>query len=436
MRARAELFPRMSPERLAVLLGLISTLLLFWLAIWRIPSALGPTLQNYYPQYGQALREGRLWLMEAKSVKECPFDMSFFEGKCYMYFGIFPAVIHALLPSVSERIVAILFGALGLFFLAKILWSIAERLSPRPIDPRDSLPLVLAALLTSHMGTTALIGRVYEEAMTVSCGLGFASIYCLLPLLCRDRPISPRQAALGGTLLGLAGLSRASWFMNAAALAAFVAYESAREKAWLSKRNVALFAPIAIAGLVQAGIDWARFHNPLEIGFRYSTMLLVLGPGDSEHGVMSLWNLPENIATYFFIGCFTFSRFHTWIQSALNPFLILSEFPIALFICMPILWLTFSPRTWAGRPTGRVLTGPVVVLLPMAIPPLLQWSQVNRYQTEIWAFVLCSAVPLLMVRAGQASRREKYAYWGSLVFGALMIGINSERLFQLLRNAL
>ena len=53
-----------------------------------LPSGLGPTPHNWFADYAEALSQGRLYLREGSQWRDCKWDESFFEGKCYLYFGL------------------------------------------------------------------------------------------------------------------------------------------------------------------------------------------------------------------------------------------------------------------------------------------------------------------------------------------------------------
>lgn len=410
-------------------LALASFALMALVAAWKIPHGLGASGTDFYSLYAASLREGRLWLTEAKGVDDCPYDMSWYGGKCYMYWGIFPALVHLALPAISGRLVAIFAAAVAIFFLVRLIVEAVRKVGGEAATQSPSLvPLVLASLVATALLTDGVLGRVYEEAVVVGLATGLAGIASLLPCLAGvSIPTGPLVA--GSACLAMAALTRTSWIFAIAAVVVFLFYRWVREGRPTERlRQLAVLVAITgAAGCFQAWLNWARFGNPLEFGIRFSSTLYGASP---SHGNFSPWYIPRNLAVYFFVGFFTISRYHSAVLNLFSDATTYREFPIALFPLMPSLLIVaaFVPRL--RRLDLAPLAGPVVALSGLAAPVLMMYSQVYRYGVEAWVAALVALVPLLL--AAEARERKSYAayHWASLLLTVAFTFVNSQRLAQ------
>jgi hypothetical protein len=178
-----------------------------------LPSRLGPTPHNWFAEYAQALTEGKLYLGEATQWRGCKWDQSFFEGKCYLYFGIVPALFHLAFPFITNRFFSILMTTIFVFFFSKTILKLSK------LKPKDSIDwlltsfLLLTAVFATSFVSLALSSRVYDETICFSHAFGMAGIYFALPLLRLDEENLSLRGIICSTLMFiLASLTRFTWF--------------------------------------------------------------------------------------------------------------------------------------------------------------------------------------------------------------------------------
>ena len=114
-----------------------------------------------------------------------------------MYWGIIPAFFHAFIPALSDRVATLIASTVALFFLLKIISHLA--------DGKRSLPIYIMLTIGIGFPSLVLVSRVYEEAIAFALAFGFiGTFYCLKQ--------TKRSLSTGLIFLGLAGLTRTTWF--------------------------------------------------------------------------------------------------------------------------------------------------------------------------------------------------------------------------------
>jgi hypothetical protein len=281
------------------------------------------------------------------------------------------------------------------------------------------LPLSLFVTFGTGLSTTALCGWIYGESICVSFALGIAGVSLLLPLFF-DKKIDSQKIWFAGLLLALAGLTRVSWFLVfGSAITVFV----------LKKKKV--FAPlitcILVTAAVQAILNVMRFNNPFEFGLRFSTGVLDARAAGPEH-LFSIGHLLANVMTYFFSGLpphihqedgratLMFNAFTRFFHSD-----IYAEFPCALFLVMPSLFLGIPALMRIPRKSLKKVTLFASIFIPAGLLILFH-TQVWRYQIEVWLFPLCLLVPALQ---SGPSQRKAVLHWISLLMCLGLTSLNT-----------
>lgn len=229
-------------------------------------------------------------------------DSVFFEGKNYLYFGPFPAAIHAILVVVNGKI----FYGSELTFLASVVnlvvfWLILVKLS-KIYFKKVNLFLAIPIFISYASGPLLFnIGRgfIYEEAIAISSTLVLMAFLFLLHFL-TDPNSNKKFIILSSTFFGLAFLTRINVIMYFPLLFLLL-FLGLKQRKIIPKHIIVFLIPLSLLLFVQMSYNFARFHNPLETGVRYQ----VFGTDYEtkrvkEFPFLSLNYIEPNIQNYFF----------------------------------------------------------------------------------------------------------------------------------------
>ncbi len=325
------------------------------------------------------------------------FDMSYYKGKLYLYFGVTPALVlfwpyvaltgHYLL----HKDAVVIFYALGFLVAAGLLREVWRR-----YFPEVSVWVAAVGMLTLGLavGTLEVLSRcdVYEVAM--SCGFAFtmlalAAIWCALH--------EPKRRVLwllmASLAYGLAIGSRPSLLFGVIILLIPVvqAWRAATELD--SRRRVGLLLVAAVGPVVLIGLglmlyNALRFDSPFEFGWHYQ---LATGYRPNTAQQFSLHYLWFNFRFYFlepmrwsghfpFLQAVPLSPLPSGYYGTWEPYGgILSNYPL--------VWLALaSPLVWRDR--------------PVEVVPVLRWFVAAVFLL----FVICALTICLFLLA--SSRYE------------------------------
>ncbi len=414
------------PRRLvvAILIYAVATGVYFALAAKQTLSVHTPF--NHFALLAEAWLQGRLDLGGAPPAYAQNNDFASFEGKWFVTFPAFPAVL--LVPlvklggsaaEVQDGQFFIWLGGIG----PAVLFLVLEKLRRMEIGRKSTEANVVLAVLFAF-GTvyffTVLQGTVWFAAHVV--GVALLALYVLFALNA-ERPL------LAGLMLGLAFATR-SPLVFAAPLFLLEAIRVSRTAAdtgsdpqangviarvrafWQSLdaraciQRLVLFAIPALAVLaVMLWHNHARFHDPFEFGYRFLT---VAWRGRMEKwGLFSYHYLPRNLAVVL--------TSLPWLVKtpAGAPFQI-SHHGLALWVTTPLyLWLL-----WPRRAT-KLHFALWISVLAVAVPTLFYqntgWMQFGyRFSNDYALLLIC-----LFAIGGY---RMRWLFWLGLIWS---IAVNS-----------
>lgn len=206
-------------------------------------------------------------------------DMSLYNGKYYLYFGVPPILLH-IIPLKwltghypTENLVVWTFVSVSQFFLGLLLLSLRRRYFPDV--PRFAFFAVLLGVGLAHPGLL-LLPVVEFYHVPIACAAAFTSLglWCLRRL----EPVPARLVAplLGASLcFGLAMASRPNTLLAAFALGLPLWWywqlrAPARPKnTTLFGLAAAAFGPVGLIGVGLLIFNFLRFDSPTEFGTRY-----------------------------------------------------------------------------------------------------------------------------------------------------------------------
>ncbi|MCL6649014.1 MAG: hypothetical protein K6U89_11835 [Chloroflexi bacterium] len=267
-------------------LVLLLALLYLWVATggrWSLewPAALGG---DRYQRLARAFLAGQLALLETPppELASLPdpyeprvwarlpvtMDVSYYQGRYYLYFGPLPALVGALLGVLTgdplpDGVLALGFGLTYLVAAGAALLVLWQRFAPT--GPTALLAACFAVLaLMSPVPTMLGWPRVYEAAI-------FGGQAALLGGLALALGAWPHPAGvrvvLAGVALGAAVASRWTLLPAVSALALGLTLLWPQQRL---RTLLALGVPLGLSVALLALYNWARFGSPLETGWQYA----------------------------------------------------------------------------------------------------------------------------------------------------------------------
>ncbi len=407
-------------------------------------SGFGSSGLPYYESYGQAIRAGHLWVGEASSVGECGWDQSFYKGKCYLYWGVLPGLLHAMLPFASDRFLTFLACILSIYFLILIINHTASfHLGCRQPDLPRAVPVFGCSILATCLPSMVLVARVYEESIVFGTLFALLGAYFLLPTffpLNPDRRYSYR-VCLGILFLVFAGLSRSSWFGTALILVLALGFQCLRLRNWELCLVTLLSLFIFIVGLfTQLLLNYLRFESYFNFGLSYQAFISELNR--NQHIPFSPLHILKNLASYSFASLPpTNSILRSWVHPEPLKFfwisdlfaskVIFREFVLGLVWSMPLVIPGFF-LLWRHRIKYRANLGLALAFSLPAVPALAVNGPIYRYQADVFIGCLLVLAPALIVFGQDNWSRVRSTYWISFVFGLLLVGYNTVWLVKVI----
>jgi hypothetical protein len=379
----------------------VTTVFVFTAIAYAFSSAPFLARQSDAPHYvylADAFAHGRFYLADEPACpEEC--DWTYYQGHWTVAFPPMPAFL--MLPFVAwagkdfnDVVFTLLLGALNVALAYDLLPSLGHSISPRfETSPRARLALTLLFGFGTVHWWVASVGQVWFTAQIV------AVTFLLLAL--RETFASGRPI-LVAAWLALSALARPPVLL---ALPVFL---------WLLSpanppRRLALGAiPLALAGAFMAWYDWARFGNPLELGYRYMQIEHLLEVTLQEHGPFSLAYLGRNLH---------YALLDVPRLSARWPFVIMDGWGLCIFISSPALLLLFA-APW--RQKTAQASGLAAGLV--AVPSLLYYN--GGYLQAGYRYAL-DFLPFLVILVALAARGRLTRLAAILVILSLLMGFLS-----------
>lgn len=376
----------------------------------------GHTPYNHFALQAEAWLEGRLDLGGPPPAYAGMNDFSRFEGRWYVPFPPFPALLlvpPVLLSGSAEatrdgRIFVLLAGiAPAVLFLAL---EKLRRLGRGGRSERQSLALSFLFAFGSVYFFSAEQGTVWYAAHVV--GAGLAALY-LLFALDAERPL------LAGLALALGVATRtpllfavplfASELWRKCLPAGFCTLDEPRKSLKLLDRRafargLALFAaPLAAVVLLTLWHNQARFGDPFEVGYRY---LEVVWRGRIEKwGLFSYHYLGRNLAVVL--------TSLPWLGDPNVPFRV-SAHGLALWVTTPAYLWVLWPKVRRAPHLALAVTA-ALVALPTLLYQNTGWVQFGYRFSNDYAVFLFALLAL-------GGRRFGVAFWS---VSALAVALNT-----------
>ena len=331
------------------------------------------------------------------------YDMSYYRGRYYMYFGPMPALIIMACRCLGANVQTDNCVSLICGFFLMVFYTLALRAGCARLFPGRSMALATLAGLSLGLlapTTCCLGGHSFYEAPTVSgpCFL------CLSLWLLWSAPTQtgPLRWALMGASQVCSLASRVALLPGLACVAALTG--------WLRGRRAWMLALSWILGLTALGwYNQARFGDPREVGFRYQ-LSQVRNDGPQ---IVSLLHVPANLYVHLLQPPQMTSHFpfvhvverplpecipHTSVYVAAQPVVGLVWSTPLIFFLPASLWALWRCR---GR---DLITGSLCLTLLSGVASLSIWNPALRYQMDFAPALLALSVVGVYQLAGRWPR--------------------------------
>ena len=299
-------------------------------------------------------------------VPPSPHDLSVVNGKYYLYWPPFPALL--LIPFValfgvgfSDIVFTLALGAVNVALVALLLRHASRRLVIKVTGVQRGLLVLCFALGTVHL-TLAPLGRVWFTAQLVGfCCLALAYLATL-------SLTGWRSFALTGLCIAAAWLTRNHLVFAGLWPGCFLLH-SHRALGWRRLLGLAMLgsAPIIVAVGLLGAYNWLRFSSPFDNGLAYHNMGPLFVGDYQRYGAFNIHYVPTNfryqyiaypfplreanlmggslflLTPVFFASFYALARGHPrWSVWTLFATILLIAAPILLL--MGTGWIQFGPR--------------------------------------------------------------------------------------------
>ncbi len=333
-------------------------------------TAFGRTPQGYYGLLAEGFRSGHLYAAiephpallalpdPYDPVANAPYrvhDMSLFQGKYYLYFGVTPVVLLFLPVRLltgfypTEPFAVAFFLTVGLGAGAALIGSVRRRWFPGA--PAWMAPLAVACLgLASPVGLLAQWAEFYQ--VPIACA--YALHLLVLAALHRTLVGGPKRTwwlAAASLLFGLSVGARPNYLPGGLmlALAAWWVWRTSappdapERRAGARRLLLAAFGPAAVVGAGLLLYNWLRFGSLTEFGVSY----MLAGSKQTNYVPFSLSNLWSNGSTYLW-GAGAWSSYFPFFAPTPGT-------TLGMLRYLPWLWMVPFAFWRPGREPGETL---------------------------------------------------------------------------------
>jgi len=303
------------------------------------------------------------YVMASRQYLPDLWDVSYYEGHFYLYWGPVPAVLLAALKlavpiHVNDGLLTLFFTA-GLSLMGILCLLAFWRRWPKPLPWWTILPPAMALSGATPVVWLLSRGAVYEVAIASGQFFFVAGLLAAVPALWGE-PLCRRRLAAASALFALAvgcRLNLAPAALLILTLSTGVTLFAKRGRpTWDVRTLLAAGLPmLASAGLL-AAYNWGRFGSWMEFGHRFQ-----LGRWDMYHQyskVFGLQNAIPNIYNYFFNGVHrlnvfpylkpAWGQYYIWLTHSYAPDGYHTEKVAGVLVVFPFVWLAgLAMAAWA-----------------------------------------------------------------------------------------
>lgn len=304
---------------------------------------------DYYNQLATSITHGRFDIVDPAST----YDLSHYQGKWYLPWGILPALLLIPVQSIMHRYVPTIYlSLLSASMNVVLIWFLLRRLE-REFFPSFTLGNRIVVMLFLAFGTThfyvGTLGSVWHVNQMVSSAISTLSIYIIL-----KKHRSPMDYLAAVILSGIQLLGRPTnvlFVLIPLTLYIFDTYhalKSGRLNNSIRESLVIFGIPLGLAMILFFSYNYVRFQNPFEYGYSFIVEAPYLSAIREKNGVFSLANASINAWHMLFEipQLFLFPRIHLAFNLIGNSIFFLSPPLLFAFLASPFTGkkkLTFDP---------------------------------------------------------------------------------------------
>ncbi|HVW19953.1 MAG TPA: tetratricopeptide repeat protein [Opitutaceae bacterium] len=349
------------------------------------------------------------------------YDLSYFRGRMYAYFGAAPALLlflpyHLLTGGyLSYKAAALAFAAAAFLAWAWLAWDVRRRCAPAMPDW-----LLAAALLAFGLAGAlpSLLARVDVWEVPVAAVSACGALALLALWQAWNRPAARvRWLALASLALGLAIGCRPTALVLCPLLAWFLGEARQAEGRW--NRRLVLAAALPLGGCLAllGAYNYGRFGSVLDTGHRYQ---LAGGQYESRLTLFRPAYVWDNLRIYFLHAAPWLPRF-PFVGEA-GPLRMSeghsdAELTFGLLLNLPLAWCALRSLPAARSASGVGFAVRAVLLAAAAETAFfLAFFEANiRYEVEfLLPLLFLSVLGLIAAEAAPGGRRRLRAPWLAL----------------------
>jgi tetratricopeptide (TPR) repeat protein len=418
---------------------------------------------DYYNLLVQGFRAGHLYLDKEvppaltrlpnpydptanQPYRDHVYDLSYYKGRLYLYFGIPPALI-LFWPVVgltghylAQEQAVVIFCAIGFLVSVGLLRALWRRYFP---DVRVWVVAACALALGVTTLVPAMLPRPAYNEVAISCGymlimLTLAAIWRAL----HDAEREWRWLAAASLAYGLAvGARPTLLFVGVVLLVPVAAAWRERRKIWALL--AAAIGPVTAIGLGLMLYNGLRFDNPFEFGLQYQLSAVSL-VGRGLFHPQYLW--------FNFRLCFLeparwsahFPFVHEIAMPPRPPGYALIQNPFGILTNIPLVWLALAaPLAWRGRVELATwdlrwfLAAVTLLFVACALPLLSYENAILRFEVDFLpSLLLLTVMGILGLERALAGRpvRRRVARWAWVVLLVFSVAFNLLASVQVYAN--
>jgi len=284
-------------------------------------------------------------------------DMSFYKGKLYYYWGPVPALIIMPLQSlleikVTDNYLVFFFSAGLLVFNSLIIVKLWRIFFQHLAIWNMVIAIPLIGLILPVIWNTS-VPYVYEAAVSAGQFFLMGGVYFTISALERNPSINIGKLLVASLFLVCAVGSRTIHAPSIIFLAFFISFwivkTTSGSARWVRLITAisALYIPLASGALTIGWYNWVRFDSLFEFGLRY---------------MITTYDLNEQ-ANLIFKPDYFFLNFYAYL---FQPFELISKFPFIQPVVFSNVLTTFGIEQphlyYAGRITGIIFSSPFLAL--------------------------------------------------------------------------
>lgn len=315
-------------------------------------------------------------------------DMSFFNGRYYLFYGPFASIF--LIPFVvvfGKGFPQVSLGIISLIISFIATYSISRSFK---FGKQDSLWLSVFMVFSTVLFAAGVIDITAYQVEA----FGFSLILLTLAMY-----FSQKRSLLVGLLMGLAILTRATLVLAVI----FFVLEFLQKRLSL-KHLLIIFIPIFASLIMLAGYNFIRFHSIFETGYIYDITLKTFPlTNNLAYGYMSLSHIPANLYSFLIMPPQPLLTDMNGGFVLKFPYLKVSPWGLAIWYTSPLfLFLLFKFRKW--KYTISALVTAIFLAIPVVTYFSVGFSQYGyRYALDFLPFLFLLLIPSLTPKLSKAA---------------------------------